>query len=88
MKKLPGLILCFGLALCGSAQNTPTSTPLSGAPSASENELPESGGAGTSVWNPGGWLRYLPETPTGWGALLVASSAAMSFAWRRYHEER
>jgi hypothetical protein len=84
MKKLPVLVFCLGLALlpeCANAQNTPTTTPLSGTPSASENELPESGGVGTRWVNPAGWQRYLPETPTGWAALLVGSSWAMSVAW-------
>jgi hypothetical protein len=91
MKKLPVLILSVGLALLpeyANAQNTPTTTPLSGAPSASENELPESGGVGASGVDVAGWKRYLPETPTGWAALLVGSSWAMSYAWRRYHEEQ
>jgi hypothetical protein len=92
MKKLPVLVFGIGVAMvpvCANAQNTPSSPPLhSGPPATAGYEVPSSGGVGTDVVNPTGWNRYLPQTPTGWAALLLGGSAAASFAWRRLHEER
>jgi hypothetical protein len=91
MKKLPALVFGLGLALlppCANAQNTPSTPPLNGTPTTGTNELPPSGGVGTDVVNATGWNRYLPQTPTGWGALLLTGSLGASFVWKRLHEER
>ena len=89
MNKLPSLVLGLGLVLvptCVSAQNTPSSQPLSGTPSDAGNELVDRGGVGTRAGTADGWHRYLPNTPTGWGALLIGTAAVSSFAWRRLND--
>ena len=91
MKKLPALV--FGLGLMwiprsANAQNTPSTPPLNGTPTSTGIEAPPIAGVGTDVVNASGWTRYLPQSPTGWGALLLAGSLGASFDWRRLHEER